>query len=58
MFFVIVAVIYGIYEIDHYLKREYLREEINNSLDFNTTVSGSELSRQELTKQYEELNAT
>jgi len=34
MLFAIAGVIYGVYEIDHYLKLEYTRELINDKIEF------------------------
>jgi uncharacterized membrane protein len=42
LFFSIVAVIYGIYEIDKNLKKTYLREQINSSLDFDEDETDQE----------------
>lgn len=53
MLFAIAGVIYGVYEIDHYLKLEYTRELINDKIEF---VNNNK-NKTEQIKEYELENA-
>jgi Zn-dependent protease with chaperone function len=51
---VIIGAIYGVYEIDRFLKKRQLQKEINSGLQFDNSMS--ELQKQEMLKDYEKKN--